>query len=261
VADHDQDDTEIAYKNFIKFYFEIKELIAAAEREDGEQRISISAIAELRSALDHIMRAHNVEHELISEDEISKSSGLTPKVYCKKNYEKAYAHLYRAGYDAYDCIAIGIIDEIDKLLDSVSKHALYTVIPGATDTIINPYREAKKLFTSAKIKKDVESHNQERKQFEQYESANGQLCDILDMLNGHARTLIEFDKNYSIIKEIESVLNSVTIHALHTIIPDATNAIVIPFNEVKSLLTTPANDNHQPSVPMKVRHIPLEKLV
>ena len=32
------------YKELIKFYFEVKELITAAERDDVEQRLSIYAI-------------------------------------------------------------------------------------------------------------------------------------------------------------------------------------------------------------------------
>ena len=182
------------YKNLIKFYFDIKELITAAEREDGEQRLSISAITEVRSAFDHIMRAHNVEYQLISEEEIKETTGLNSGDYCRKNYEKAYAHLYRAGYDAYDCIAISMIDRINYLLKTVSRQALHAVIPNVTSSIIKPYKEAKDLFTKAKVQKDVESHDQEKKQFEEYEQANKQLFDIKSILEDHETQLIDYDK-------------------------------------------------------------------
>ena len=181
------------YKDLIRFYFRIKELIAAAEREDGEQRISVSAIAELRSAFDHVMRAHNVLFGLISEDEIRQSTSLTPIDYCKKNFDKAYGHLYRAGYDAYDCISISLIDDIEKVMSGVSKEAFHTVINNATISVVTPFKKAKELFTTAKVNKDVESREQEEKQFLLYEEANEKLCDIRDFLNEHASDLFDYN--------------------------------------------------------------------
>jgi len=187
-------DVEVAYKNLIAFYFEVKELIAAAEREDGKQRISISAIAELRSTLDHIMRAQSVEYGLVSEEEIRANSGLDGKTYRRKNYDKAYAHLYRSGYDAYDCISISLMDRIKNILNGISRQALYSVLPEAARSVATPYNEAKNLFTFAKVTKDVESHDQEKKQYQMYEQANKQLCDILDLLTKNESHMIEYDK-------------------------------------------------------------------
>jgi hypothetical protein len=189
-----QNRNEIDYNSFIKFYFEVKELIAAAEREDLAQRLSVSAISELRSALDHLMRTHSVERGLKSEEEIKADSGLSAAIYCTKNYEKAYGHLYRAGYDAYDCIAISMIDRIDRIINSVSRQAIYNVIPNAADSIIGPYRKARSLFTEAKVQKDVESHEQERKQFLIYEQANKELCDIKDRLINYEPQMIDYDE-------------------------------------------------------------------
>ncbi len=194
---------EETYKDIIKFYTEVKELVAAAEREDIQQRLSISAIAELRSALDHIMRSHSVEYGITSDDEIKNTTGLDPQEYCRKNYDKAYGHLYRAGYDAYDCISISMIDRIEYIFSSVSREALHTIIPGVTTSTINPYLGAKELFTSAKVRKDVESREQEQKQFETYEKAIKQLYNVRKTLNDHEENMISYDKEkkWSVIKQ------------------------------------------------------------
>ena len=154
-------------------------------------------LTELRAALDHVMRAHSIEHDVIPNDEKREITGLDPEEYCKKNYNKAYAHLYRGGYDAYDCISISMIDNIDHLLNGVSRSALHTVIPNATNLIVNPYQAAKELFTTAKVQKDVENHEQEKKQFEIYEKANKELLDIRTLLQNHEKEMIEFDKEAS----------------------------------------------------------------
>lgn len=182
------------YKKFIEFYFEIKSLVAAAEREDIQQRISISSVAELRAAFDHIMRVHNVMYGVVSEEIILEDTGLSVKIYCKKNIDKAYAHLYRAGYDAYDCISISFITEISAIMNKVSRTTLHTVIDNASTIILKPYNMAKELFTSAKVKKDVESRDQEEKQFKIYEQANGTLCDIRDLLYDHADDLYKHEQ-------------------------------------------------------------------
>ena len=139
------------------------------------------------------MRAHNVEYMVIPNGEIKETTGLDDSVYCQKNYDKAWGHLYRAGYDAYDCIAIGLIDKIEKVSNSASHQALHAVIPDAASVVANPYKAAKHLFTSAKVQKDVESRDQEKKQFEIYEQATKQLYDIQTLLDNHEAQMIAFD--------------------------------------------------------------------
>lgn len=170
------------YKQLIAFYFRIKKLVAAAEREDLEQRISISAINELRSAFDHVMRTQGLIYGIVEQANIRQESGLEPSEYCKMNLDKAYGHLYRAGYDAYDTISIRLIDEIENMLKRISRRTLHSVMKDATSRIAKPYLEAKSLFVEAKIRKDVESRDQEERQFRIYEDANLALCSIRDLI-------------------------------------------------------------------------------
>lgn len=109
----DRERLEACYRDLIEFYFVIKQVVIAAERDDKERRLSFSAINELRSALDHIMRAHGVVHGTSNADAAVSESGLTVYDYCTKNLSKAKGHLYRAGFDAYDIIGINTSLELD----------------------------------------------------------------------------------------------------------------------------------------------------
>ena len=161
------------------FYLDVRQRIIAAEREEEEQRLSITAISELRNALDHLMRAKAAEVGAISGDALS---GLSPGDYIDKNLDKALGHLYRASYDAYDIISIELIAKIDKLLETISRRTLYEVIPDAADRITAPYTKSTEVLKQAKSDKDVESENDRGRFFKAYEDATGALATILSYL-------------------------------------------------------------------------------
>ena len=148
MTDQEQHELDELYKEAIKLYFAVKRLIVKAEREDAEQRISLSAIAELRSALDHMMRAHSISCGVGS---LRPELQMEPSDYCRKNLDKAIGHLYRAGYDAYDILSIRLIEDIEKCLNDVSSEAIYHVIPTASEQIMRPLIAAKQMLEDAKI--------------------------------------------------------------------------------------------------------------
>lgn len=182
------------YKYLIHFFLkEIKKLVIAAEKYDEDQNLSITAISELRSAFDHVMRAESAKYGVISEEEIVNESGMDITRYYKTNINKALGHLYRAGYDAYDIISIGLIDDIDRMLKRVSARALYTVLGDAKEKK-EKYKKAKDIFIEAKLKKDVESAEVERKQFHKYEMGGLELFKVREQILSNMDQLIEFDK-------------------------------------------------------------------
>lgn len=181
------------YKNLVDFYQKkVREVIIASERLNPGQKISIPAVVEVRSAFDHVARAHAVMYGLITEKELGLS-GADVYTYCDKNFDKAHGHLYRAAYDAYDVIAVSSCLEIDKLTNSFSSRALFTVIPDASEKIINPYELAKNLVTKEKLQKDVNNKAEEQEQFEQYEKATNTLKDVHDTIIAHMPALIKID--------------------------------------------------------------------
>lgn len=194
------------YRQLVALYFRAKEVIIAAEREEGEQRVSLSAVAELRSALDHIMRIH--ARVLSAEDGGRNPQGADDTdSYIDRHISKAAGHLYRAAYDAYDIIGIQFLDAIQALLSSVSREALYSVIPDAHGRILTPIRSSSRRFTAAKISKDVESREEEANRFAEYEAAVEEYMRIGACLSEHMPALLEFDRERKYTRQRNLALN------------------------------------------------------
>lgn len=193
LTQENKDKLHIEYQKLIEFYHKkVKEVVLASERLDPEQRISIPAVIEIRSAFDHVARVHAVMYDCDVNNSLTES-GLSSYEYCSKNLDKAHGHLYRAAYDAYDVIAISLQQEIEKLINSISRETLFAVIPDAVIKIYNPYIEASKLVTQEKIYKDVTSRAEEEKQFIQYEEAANQLFDVKETILKFMPALIEYE--------------------------------------------------------------------
>lgn len=194
LTQQEKDKLHTEYLKLIEFYHKkVKEIVLASERGDPKQRISIPAVIEIRSAFDHVARSHAVMYDCGINGNLTES-GLSSYEYCSKNLDKAHGHLYRAAYDAYDVTAIALQEEIEKLINSVSREALFAVIPDAVNKIYNPYHDARKLVTQEKIYKDVTSRAEEEKQFMQYEEATNQLLDVEKTVREYMPALIEYDK-------------------------------------------------------------------
>ncbi|MHB0939702.1 MAG: hypothetical protein ACYDCO_27705 [Armatimonadota bacterium] len=187
------------YKKILEFYPRIKRLVCLCEKVDPEQRANLSPIAELRSALDHIMRAHSRLYGITVQFDDEPGESVTEEdtdryEYCRKHLDKARGHLYRAGYDAYDVISMALLDDIYAMEQSVSKQAFFTVIKEGPE-LLKKADEAKEWFTSAKAGRDVESSSAEQGvQFAEYEKANTQLAEIRDTIRGYMRLLTEYDR-------------------------------------------------------------------
>lgn len=204
------------YQKLIEFYQKkVKEVVVASERQSHEQKISIPAVIEIRSAFDHIARVHAVMYCDGVNDNLAES-GLSSFEYCTKNLDKAHGHLYRAAYDAYDVIAISLQKEIERLLNSISRETLFAVVPDAHNMIYIPYHEARKLVTQEKTYKDVTSRTEEEKQFKQYETATNQLLDVKETILKHMAALVEYDKEKTPWKKLAIV--GFVLTALSTII-------------------------------------------
>ena len=182
------------YKEAVRFYHtKANKLVIASERLDKEQRLSGAAIIEFRAVFAHLMRVNLVLFDLVNESRIKEKTGLTLFEYCKKNIDKAKGHLFRAAYDAYDVIAINLAEKIMSYLDSFSSEALYTIIPGATQEISIPYREAQDVISKAKEEKDIGTWEEEKQEFKEYERATIALKDILSKIEEVLPDLVRYD--------------------------------------------------------------------
>lgn len=199
----ERDCLQADYVALIEFYYtKVKEIVVSTERLNRKQELSGPSIVEIRSAFDHVARAHAVLFGLHT-DELLEGTGLTLYEYCRKNIDKAHGHLYRAAYDAYDVMAYDLSAEIQDKLGQVSQEALYKIIPNAADLIKKPFKQANSLVTAEKCKKDVVSKEEEETNFFQYEKAATSLADINDTIDDNIGLMLDYDRE----RRKESLLN------------------------------------------------------
>lgn len=92
-------------------YVEVKEAIILAENFDGDHDVYLSPLNELRNTLDHIMRC------LIYPDKLDDE------------FNEAKEHLYRAGYDAYEVLAINVGSAIVKSIEKYDAEIITAIFP------------------------------------------------------------------------------------------------------------------------------------
>lgn len=188
------------FRSFIDLYRTVDRLIIAAERHDPEQKISISAVIEFRAAFTHLMRVHAAQYGFINQDQLKVKTGFDLDEYCQMNLNKALAHVYRAGYDAYDAMALALDLEIQSILDAYSQATLYKIIPDAAQRVFNRKQRALEAINAIKVEKDIENPEGKHVQFEQFEQAVSELIEVRDLLRLRVG---EFTKYETELKETE----------------------------------------------------------
>jgi hypothetical protein len=94
-----------------ELYIEVKEAIILAENFDPSNDVLLSPLTELRNSLDHIMRS------LIYADKLDNE------------LDEAKEHLYRAGYDAYEVLAINVGQRIVKIIEKYDAEIISSIFP------------------------------------------------------------------------------------------------------------------------------------
>jgi len=90
-------------RELTELYIVTKELLLRAE-EIPDRKADIQAIKELRDAFDHLMRANATIFGL--KDSATDPQDFDQNEYIFRNTDKAYGHVYRAGYDTLDWICL-----------------------------------------------------------------------------------------------------------------------------------------------------------
>jgi hypothetical protein len=94
-----------------ELYVEVKEAIILAENFDGDHDVYLSPLNELRNTLDHIMRCLIYPNKLDNE------------------FNEAKEHLYRAGYDAYEVLAINVGSAIVHSIEKYDTEIITSIFP------------------------------------------------------------------------------------------------------------------------------------
>jgi len=157
-------------------YEEVKKIVFLAEYENKEQKYIISSVNELRNSLDHIMRTFGSPENL------------------EINFDKAKGHLYRAGYDAYEIIAISKLAAIKEIKEQFKFEAITRGYPDYFNKIIPVISETKKQLVSARANKKIDNGldvKTEKKHFSKFEKITTELIKIVDDLDLHIDGIIE----------------------------------------------------------------------
>jgi hypothetical protein len=157
-------------------YEEVKRIVFLAEYENKEQKYIISSVNELRNSLDHIMRTFGSPENL------------------EVNFDKAKGHLYRAGYDAYEIIAISKLAAIKEIKEQFKFEAITIGYPDYFSKVVPVITTAKNELVSARANKKIDNGLDvkiEEKHFNKFEKITTELIKIVDNLDLHIDGIIE----------------------------------------------------------------------
>ncbi len=171
-----------------ELYPKVKELILYGEENDPENRTHLQTINELRNAMDHLMRV------------FAYKFGFKPdesQDYATKHIDKAFGHVYRAGYDALDWVSITLRERIVNELNGISHEAIAKIFPEYYREIKPELERASEEISKLRSGKDVaghDAHSNSFNNFEQYVAIIGKLRDYLDKVLNIKPSLIEYDE-------------------------------------------------------------------
>ena len=179
-------------------YKEVKQIVLLAETVNEENAVLLTAVNELRNSFDHVMRCYLDECDY------------------KKHIDKAKGHLYRAGYDAYELMAIDIFVQIKELLKDRNISAVTIVLPEYYKTLLPRMNELEQKLMYARSNKKPESikkhnlHNIDsllEQEFKQYSDIVAELMQIQQQVTEQLPTIIEYEdklhKNHFMEQKLE----------------------------------------------------------
>ncbi|HEC99442.1 MAG TPA: hypothetical protein ENN18_03565 [Proteobacteria bacterium] len=139
-------------KDLSELYYLVKELILYWEETNPEQKADLQVINELRNAFDHLMRAFAAKFDVNKHEDSGYVAG---------QIDKAFGHVYRAGYDTLDWIGLNCKLYISEELTGFSNETINTVIPQYYRTIKPELEEFNETFADLRQKKDIGNPNLE----------------------------------------------------------------------------------------------------
>lgn len=197
------------FDEFLVFYTEIKVKIIKCDTQDKNKSVSLVAVNELRNAFDHLYRAQIVFRNLTDRVKQLLPAYEEPHDkpgYCKKHLEKAWAHLYRAGYDACDLICINLLTDVEVEWVSISREYKTEVInatmPEFFSDIYDKIVAAKQESVISRSLKDIDSQKsvvskeEEKDRFHKYEDIVNDLESIQNLLRSKRPNLAAYAKKH-----------------------------------------------------------------
>jgi hypothetical protein len=108
-------------KGLVDLYILVKKWIIDAEELDARLESNVAAIKEMRDALDHVIRFISRYMEGSSDND---------REYLVLQIQKAYGHIYRAGYDSLDGVIVSVLARIEEeYLADIPVSSIRDVLP------------------------------------------------------------------------------------------------------------------------------------
>lgn len=152
IEDKSKKDIVEQIRRITELYLVVKETIIFFEETSPEQKSDIQPINELRNAFDHFMRVTATWTGIKKHNENDK---FTPTEYIQLHLEKCFGHVYRAGYDTADYLALTIKDQITDNLEEYTPEDIKSAIPQYYSIIKPAILEVNNSITDFRTKKDV----------------------------------------------------------------------------------------------------------
>lgn len=116
----------------------------------------------------------------------------------EKNFDKAKGHLYRAGYDAYEVIAISKLEAISEVKDQFGLEAIKIAYPDYFNTVVPLIKETKNELVYARGNKQIDNGfdvKTEEEHFKKFDKIATELIRIVDELNLYINGIQEVHQN------------------------------------------------------------------
>jgi glycosidase len=167
---------------------EVKELVLIAEELEKDQKAYPQILIEYRNALDHLFR--------VFADKLNLYDPPNPQDHTIKSLDKAFGHIYRAGYDVLDLLNIEYYRKIQEIVTGKSSKTITEVFPEYYRSIKPAIEEKKEKIARLRNKKDLdnETNNAENyfENFEQYRKLINEISVLYKEVRNKQPSLEEF---------------------------------------------------------------------
>jgi hypothetical protein len=195
-------------------YNQVKRVILRSEYEGPHQKYLLASANEIRNAFDHVMRA------------VSGDSNI------EGEFKEARAHLYRAGYDAYEIMAMNMIEDIHGYKKDYGYEVIVAACPEYNTSIVPLVNEIKKELSEVRsTKPDVKSNsvffNKYTGIIERLQAAHKQLNDCIPKFRTIKSTAV-------LLQEIEDIKKEYGTKVIVDVCKNYTSDLVQIIEQAKS---------------------------
>ena len=167
------------FSELSSLYKEVKQVVLLAENLNSKQEVILSSLNEMRNAFDHLMRCYNEDNDT------------------KYQIDKAKAHLYRAGYDAYELLAMDCSENIKNTLNNYELDIISKVFPEYFAKYLPKIHEIDKKLGQNRANRDITTTTNEKNFFDDYAKLVNEALDIRDEVISKVNVLADIKTKHN----------------------------------------------------------------